>query len=173
MSKMKTIYGFEIPISSDSGGVENWELISDITLTEDVGIITINKDMNGKPFALKKVYAELTELVVGEKATWLRWLSGSDAWGYSVGKYSIGSKVGTDWKTNPYFCMEINEHYTTAKAGNFTLQLGEWTAPTSKFTIGDQIFDLSNGLTDLRFCWHNMQYPLLAGTRLRMYGIRM
>lgn len=46
------------PVDMPSGGGETWELINEITLTETVNDLLINKDANGNAFSLRKAKVE-------------------------------------------------------------------------------------------------------------------
>lgn len=57
---IKSIMGYELPVSSSSGGVMDWKLLIDETITESVNYIKFTEDIEGNPLRYENfiVYIE-------------------------------------------------------------------------------------------------------------------
>lgn len=152
--------GFVNEVLNMSSG-EKWELLADITTTEEVDSLYVNTDMSGNAFECKRIVAKmiLPSETSGDSGVYFGACEGM--W------LDPGCMVGHHYKIRVYDILANPGFFTEFRAAHHNLDhYGNDTA-VSHVRNGDVFKDL---LTQFLVCRQEGNYPV--GTNLKVWGVK-
>lgn len=151
-----------------------WELIADVTSSEDVGYFTISTDTNGESFALKKamIYVEAPKTTTGTRdyisASW-RGVNSEGA--ESTLMFPNIQWVGSTSPTLFYYeldCNSVTPQRTSVLAASGYGSTASYSQTANYINSGSAIYFKWFSLVQ----YNNNSSLIPSGTRVRLYGQR-
>lgn len=144
---------------------EKWELLADITTTEEVNYFYITADMSGNPFVCKKLVTKLTL---------------PSALGSVQG---IGISAGQDFYSTPYWMFNLGGNYTQANAETW-IEEGKFLRGLYGISTTENFASTDGGMTMRTNEANTKPYPAVrvglqntdkkfpTGTNLKVWGVK-
>lgn len=154
-----------------SGGGEQWELISEGTIAEEVASVEINQDINGEPFNLSKCYLSFVVEpceVVASNAQYM----------YTVlnGKAVLPNSSSDASKTRYYQCvaMRIGKAVVCAHVASNTMANHTWTVANHYPDHVSNCWSVDEKITRVKLLPGNQSPGLFIGinSKYELYGVR-
>ena len=156
-------------VDMPSGGGETWELINEITLTETVNYLIIDKDANGNAFSLRRAKVEcIIKLDESDPFTNIK----IQVNGLTISKNATTTiKSGTVYYSVLIECM--NAAGIMSYTSNVTNENYNWIYTIHKMGYRYNSDWEQNSITSVKVVPNDGQKPLgVAGTKIVIYGVK-
>lgn len=148
---------------------EDWQLLADVTTTEEIINFAIDKDMDGNPFSCRKIVAEMILPQVMPGHLGLYFGNALELWG---GRPYAG--INAKYDVSTFFDMQIELVKNKFAVLKFNQRATETFSSHLPHDTWIQHKDISNidCLTKFFVCNSDTQYPLPVGTRILVWGCK-
>lgn len=157
------------PVDMPSGGGETWELINEITLTETVNNVVIDKDANGNAFSLRRAKVEcIIQLDESDPFTNIK---------VQANNLTISNNATTQKKSGTVYYSVLIEYMNVA--GIMSCVTGvqnlnyNWEYSVQKMGYRYNSDWKQNSITSVKVLPNDGKKPLgVAGTKIVIYGVK-
>ena len=157
------------PVDMPSGGGDTWELINEITLTETVNNLVIDKDANGNAFSLRRAKVEcIIQLDENDPFTNIKVLAN----GITISKNATTTKKsGTVYYSVLIECMNVAGIMSCTS--DVTNDNYNWIYTIQKNGYRHNSDWEQNSITSVEVVPNDGQKPLgVAGTKIVIFGVK-
>lgn len=157
------------PVDMPSGGGETWELINEITLTETVNNLVIDKDANGNAFSLRRAKVEcIIQLDESDPFTNIK---------VAANGITISKNATTTIKSGTVYYSVLIECMNVAGIMSYTSDVSNqnynWTYTIQKMGYRFNNDWKQNSITSVKVIPNDGQKPLgVSGTKIVIFGVK-
>lgn len=157
------------PVDMPSGGGETWELINEITLTETVNNLFIDKDANGNAFSLRRAKVDcIIQLDESDPFTYIK---------VKANNIVISNNTIATIKSGTVYYSVLIEYMNVAGIMSYTSDVTHdnynWTYTIQKMGHKFNNDWEQNSITSVTVVPNDGQKPLgVAGTKIVIYGVK-